>query len=175
MGNYENFTEVGRREGLTEDELRTMGALAMEATEKLKKTTIRKEAVLLGSVPFGSWDEFAKAVQEMAAHKMTAYSYEPIPIKINTKRLIATAFLDDGGEMSVEERFVPEEVFIDLSRTRCDAEEDRNHKSYEFTCPALMEHPDGKLYLTRKAYVISVIDVNGSQEVDFNIIYGGLN
>ena len=170
MGNYENFTEVGRREGLTEDELRTMGALAMEATEKLKKTTIRKEAVLLGSVPFGSWDEFAKAVQEMAAHKMTAYSYEPIPIKINTKRLIATAFLDDGGEMSVEERFVPEEVFIDLSRTRCDAEEDRNHKSYEFTCPALMEHPDGKLYLTRKAYVISAIDVNGSQEVDFKII-----
>ena len=119
----------------------------------------------MGSVPFGSWDEFAKAVQEMAAHKMTAYSYEPIPVKINTKRLIATAFLDDGGEMSVEERFVPEEVFIDLSRTRCDAEEDGNHKSYEFTCPALMEHPDGKLYLTRKAYVISVIDVNGSQEV----------
>ncbi|GEM_PF-646286 len=175
MKNYENFTEVGRGEGLTEGELRTMGTLAVKATEELKKTTIRKEAVLLGSVPFGSWDEFAKAVQEMAAHKMTAYSYEPIPVKINTKRLIATAFLDDGGEMSVEERFVPEEVFIDLSRTRCDAEEDRNHKSYEFTCPALMEHPDGKLYLTRKAYVISVIDVNGSQEVDFNIIYGGLN
>ena len=175
MGNYENSTEAWRREGLTEGELRTMGTLAMEATEELKKTTIRKEAVLLGSIPFGSWDEFAKAVQEMAAHKMTAYSYEPIPVKINTKRLIATAFLDDEGEMSVEERFVPEEVFIDLSRTRCDAEEDRNHKSYEFTCPALMEYPDGKLYLTRKAYVISVIDVNGSQEVDFNIIYGGLN
>lgn len=170
MGNYENFTEVGRGEGLTEGELRTMGALAVEATEKLRKTIVRKETVLLGSVPFDSWDEFAKAVQEMAA-----YSYEPIPVKINTKRLIATAFLDDEGEMSVEERFVPEEVFIDLSRTRCDAEEDRNHKSYEFACPALMEHPDGKLYLTRKAYVISVIDVNGSQEVDFNIIYGGLN
>ena len=147
-----------------------MGALAVEAIEKLRKTTVREETVLLGSVPFGSWDEFAKAVQEMAAH-----SYEPIPVEINTKRLIATAFLDDEGEMSVEERFVPEEVFIDLSRTRCDAEEDRNHKSYEFTCPVLMEHPDGKLYLTRKAYVISVIDVNGSQEVDFNIIYGGLN
>lgn len=170
MGNYENFTEVGRGEGLTEGELRTMGALAVEATEKLRKTIVRKETVLLGSVPFDSWDEFAKAVQEMAA-----YSYESIPVEINTKRLIATAFLDDEGEMSVEERFVPEEVFIDLSRTRCDAEEDRNHKSYEFTCPALMEHPDGKLYLTRKAYVISVIDVNGSQEVDFNIIYGGLN
>lgn len=170
MGNYKNSAEVWRREGLTEDELRTMGILAMEATEKLKKTIIRKETILLGSVPFGSWDEFAKAVQEMAAH-----SYEPIPVEINTKRLIATAFLDDEGEMSVEERFVPEEVFIDLSITRCDAEEDRNHKSYEFTCPALMEHPDGKLYLTRKAYVISVIDVNGSQEVDFNIIYGGLN
>lgn len=170
MGNYENFTEVECREGLTEGELRTMGALAVEATEKLRKTIVRKETVLLGSVPFDSWDEFAKAVQEMAA-----YSYEPIPVEINTKRLIATAFLDDEGEMSVEERFVPEEVFIDLSRTRCDAEEDRNHKSYEFTCPALMEHPDGKLYLTRKAYVISVIDVNGSQEVDFNIIYGGLN
>lgn len=170
MGNYENFTEVGRREGLTEGELRTMGALAVEATEKLRKTIVRKEAVLLGSVPFGSWDEFAKAVQEMAAH-----SYEPIPVEINTKRLIATAFLDDEGEMSVEERFVPEEVFIDLSRTRCDAEEDRNHKSYEFTCPALMEHPDGNLYLTRKAYVISVIDVNGSQEMDFKIIQGGLN
>ena len=170
MGNYENFTEVGRREGLTEGELRTMGALAVEATEKLRKTIVRKEAVLLGSVPFGSWDEFAKAVQEMAAH-----SYEPIPVEINTKRLIATAFLDDEGEMFVEERFVPEEVFIDLSRTRCDAEEDRNHKSYEFTCPALMEHPDGKLYLTRKAYVISVIDVNGSQEMDFKIIQGGLN
>ena len=170
MRNYENFTEVGRGEGLTEGELRTMGALAVEATEKLRKTIVRKETVLLGSVPFDSWDEFAKAVQEMAA-----YSYEPIPVEINTKRLIATAFLDDEGEMSVEERFVPEEVFIDLSRTRCDAEEDRNHKSYEFTCPALMEHPDGKLYLTRKAYVISVINVNGSQEVDFNIIYGGLN
>lgn len=170
MGNYENFTEVGRGEGLTEGELRTMGALAVEATEKLRKTIVRKETVLLGSVPFDSWDEFAKAVQEMAA-----YSYEPIPVEINTKRLIATAFLDDEGEMSVEERFVPEEVFIDLSRTRCDAEEDRNHKSYEFTCPALMEHPDGKLYLTRKAYVISVIDVNGSQEVDFKIIYGNLN
>lgn len=170
MGNYENFTEVGRGEGLTEGELRTMGALAVEATEKLRKTIVRKETVLLGSVPFDSWDEFAKAVQEMAA-----YSYEPIPVKINTKRLIATAFLDDEGEMSVEERFVPEEVFIDLSRTRCDAEEDRNHKSYEFACPALMEHPDGKLYLTRKAYVISVIDVNGSQEVDFKIIQGYLN
>ncbi len=170
MGNYENSTEAWRREGLTEGELRIMGALAVEATEKLRKTTVREETVLLGSVPFGSWDEFAKAVQEMAAH-----SYEPIPVEINTKRLIATAFLDDEGEMSVEERFVPEEVFIDLSRTRCDAEEDRNHKSYEFTCPVLMEHPDGKLYLTRKAYVISVIDVNGSQEVDFNIIYGGLN
>ena len=170
MGNYENFTEVGRGEGLTEGELRTMGALAVEATEKLRKTIVRIETVLLGSVPFDSWDEFAKAVQEMAA-----YSYEPIPVEINTKRLIATAFLDDEGEMSVEERFVPEEVFIDLSRTRCDADADRSHKSYEFTCPALMEHPDGKLYLTRKAYVISVIDVNGSQEVDFNIIYGGLN
>jgi len=170
MGNYENSTEAWRREGLTEGELRIMGALAVEAIEKLRKTTVREETVLLGSVPFGSWDEFAKAVQEMAAH-----SYEPIPVEINTKRLIATAFLDDEGEMSVEERFVPEEVFIDLSRTRCDAEEDRNHKSYEFTCPVLMEHPDGKLYLTRKAYVISVIDVNGSQEVDFNIIYGGLN
>ena len=172
MGNYENFTEVGRREGLTEGELRTMGALAVEATEKLRKTTVRKETVLLGSVPFGSWDEFAKAVQEMAAH-----SYESIPVEINTKRLIATAFLDDEGEMSVEERFVPEEVFIDLSRTRCDAEEDRNHKSYEFTCPVLKKYPDGKLYPTREAYVISAIDVdaNGSQEVDFNIIYGGLN
>ena len=170
MRNYENFTEVGREEGLTEDELRTMGTLAMEATEKLKKTIIRKETVLLGSVPFGSWDEFAKAVQEMAAH-----SYEPIPVEINTKRLIATAFLDDEGEMSVEERFVPEKVFIDLSRTRCDAEEDRNRKSYEFTCPALERYPDGELCPTRKAYVISAIDVNGSQEVDFNIIYGGLN
>jgi hypothetical protein cdiviTM7_02604 len=172
MGNYENSTEVGRGEGLTEGELRTMGALAVEATEKLRKTTVRKETVLLGSVPFGSWDEFAKAVQEMAAH-----SYEPIPVEINTKRLIATAFLDDEGEMSVEERFVPEEVFIDLSRTRCDAEEDRNHKSYEFTCPVLKKYPDGKLYPTREAYVISAIDVdaNGSQEVDFNIIYGGLN
>ena len=172
MGNYENSTEVGRGEGLTEGELRTMGALAVEATEKLRKTTVRKETVLLGSVPFGSWDEFAKAVQEMAAH-----SYEPIPVEINTKRLIATAFLDDEGEMSVEERFVPEEVFIDLSRTRCDAEEDRNHKSYEFTCPVLKKYPDGKLYPTREAYVISAIDVdaNGSQEVDFKIIYGGLN
>lgn len=170
MGNYENSTEVGRGEGLTEGELRTMGALAVEATEKLRKTTVRKETVLLGSVPFGSWDEFAKAV-----HKMTAYSYEPIPVKINTKRLIATAFLDDEGEMSVEERFVPEEVFIDLSRTRCDAEEDRNHKSYEFTCPALERYPDGELYPIRGVYAISVIDVNGSQEVDFNIIYGGLN
>ena len=170
MGNYENFTEVGHREGLTEGELRTMGALAVEATEKLRKTTVRKEAILLGSVPFGSWDEFAKAVQEMAAH-----SYEPIPVEINTKRLIATAFLDDEGEMSVEEHSVPEEVFIDLSRTRCDAEEDRNRKSYEFTCPALERYPDGELCPTRKAYVISAIDVNGSQEVDFNIIYGGLN
>jgi len=170
MGNYENFTEVGRGEGLTEGELRTMGALAMKATEELKKTTIRKETVLLGSVPFGSWDEFAKAVQEMAAH-----SYEPIPVEINTKRLIAKAFLDDRGEMSVEENFVPEDVFIDLSRTRCDAEEDRNRKSYEFTCPALERYPDGELCPTRKAYVISAIDVNGSQEVDFNIIYGGLN
>ena len=175
MGNYENFTEVGRGEGLTEGELRTMGTLAMEATEELKKTTISKEAVLLGSVPFGSWDEFAKAVQEMAAHKMTAYSYEPIPVKINTKRLIAIAFLDDRGEMSVEEHSVPEEVFIDLSRTRCVVEEDRNRKSYEFTCPALERYPDGELCPTRKAYVISAIDVNGSQEVDFNIIYGGLN
>ena len=175
MGNYENFTEVGHKEGLTEGELRTMGALAVEATEKLRKTTVRKETVLLGSIPFGSWDEFAKSVQEMAAHKMTAYSYEPIPVKINTKRLIATAFLDDGGEMSVEERFVPEEVFIDLSRTRCDAEEDRNHKSYEFTCPALERYPDGELYPIRGVYAISVIDVNGSQEVDFKIIYGNLN
>ena len=170
MRNYENSTEVGRREGLTEGELRTMGMLAMEATEELKKTTIRKEAVLLGSVPFGSWDEFAKAVQEMAAH-----SYEPIPVKINTKRLIATAFLDDGGEMSVEEHSVPEEVFIDLSRTRCVVDEDRSHKSYEFTCPVLKKFPDGELYPIREAYVISAIDVNGSQEVDFNIIYGGLN
>ena len=170
MGNYENSTEVWRGEGLTEGELRTMGALAVEATEKLRKTTVRKETVLLGSVPFGSWDEFAKAAQEMAAH-----SYEPIPVEINTKRLIATAFLDDEGEMSVEEHSVPEEVFIDLSRTRCDAEEDRNRKSYEFTCPALERYPDGELCPTRKAYVISAIDVNGSQEVDFNIIYGGLN
>lgn len=165
MGNYENFTEVGRREGLTEGELRTMGTLAIEATEELKKTTIRKEAVLLGGVPFNSWDEFAKAVQEMAAH-----SYEPIPVKINTKRLIATAFLDDGGEMSVEEHSVPEEVFIDLSRTRCVVDEDRNHKSYEFTCPVLKKFPDGELYPIREAYVISAIDVNGSQEVDFKII-----
>lgn len=170
MKNYENFTEVGHREGLTEGELRTMGMLAMEATEELKKTTIRKEAVLLGGVPFNSWDEFAKAVQEMAAH-----SYEPIPVKINTKRLIATAFLDDRGEMSVEEHSVPEEVFIDLSRTGCVVDADRSHKSYEFTCPVLKKYPDGELYPIREAYVISVIDVNGSQEVDFNIIYGGLN
>ena len=170
MGNYENSTEVGRGEGLTEGELRTMGALAMKATEELKKTTIRKEAVLLGSVPFGSWDEFAKAAQEMAAH-----SYEPIPVKINTKRLIATASLDDGGEMSVEERSVPEEVFIDLSRTRCVVDADRSHKSYKFTCPVLEKFPDGELYPIREAYVISAIDVNGSQEVDFKIIYGNLN
>ena len=170
MKNYENSTEVGRREGLTEGELRTMGALAVEVTEKLRKTTVRKETVLLGSVPFDSWDEFAKAVQEMAAH-----SYEPIPVKINTKRLIATAFLDDGGEMSVEEHSVPEEVFIDLSRTRCVVDEDRSHKSYKFTCPVLKRYPDGELYPIREAYVISAIDVNGSQEVDFNIIYGGLN
>ena len=165
MRNYENSTEVGRREGLTEGELRTMGTLAMEATEELKKTTISKEAVLLGGVPFGSWDEFAKAVQEMAAH-----SYESIPVKINTKRLIATAFLDDGGEMSVEEHSVPEEVFIDLSRTRCVVDADRSHKSYEFTCPVLKKFPDGELYPIREAYVISAIDVNGSQEVDFKII-----
>ena len=165
MKNYENSTEVGRREGLTEGELRTMGTLAVKATEELKKTTIRKEAVLLGSIPFGSWDEFAKAVQEMAAH-----SYESIPVKINTKRLIATAFLDDGGEMSVEEHSVPEEVFIDLSRTRCVVDEDRSHKSYEFTCPVLKKFPDGELYPIREAYVISAIDVNGSQEVDFKII-----
>ena len=165
MKNYENFTEVGHREGLTEGELRTMGMLAMEATEELKKTTIRKEAVLLGGVPFNSWDEFAKAVQEMAAH-----IYEPIPVKINTKRLIATAFLDDGGEMSVEEYSVPEEVFIDLSRTRCVVDADRSHKSYEFTCPVLKKFPDGELYPIREAYVISAIDVNGSQEVDFKII-----
>ena len=165
MGNYENSTEAWRREGLTEGELRTMGTLAMEATEELKKTTISKEAVLLGGVPFGSWDEFAKAVQEMAAH-----IYEPIPVKINTKRLIATAFLDDGGEMSVEEHSVPEDVFIDLSRTRCVVDEDRNHKSYEFTCPVLKKYPDGELYPIREAYVISAIDVNGSQEVDSKII-----
>ena len=165
MRNYENSTEVGCREGLTEGELRTMGTLAMEATEELKKTTISKEAVLLGSVPFGSWDEFAKAIQEMAAH-----SYESIPVKINTKRLIATAFLDDGGEMSVEEHSVPEEVFIDLSRTRCVVDADRSHKSYEFTCPVLKKFPDGELYPIREAYVISAIDVNGSQEVDFKII-----
>ena len=165
MKNYENSTEVGRREGLTEGELRTMGMLAMEATEELKKTTIRKEAVLLGSVPFNSWDEFAKAVQEMATH-----IYEPIPVKINTKRLIATAFLDDGGEMSVEENSVPEEAFIDLSRTRCVVDADRSHKSYEFTCPVLKKFPDGELYPIREAYVISAIDVNGSQEVDFKII-----
>ena len=165
MRNYENSTEVGRREGLTEGELRTMGTLVMEATEELKKTTISKEAVLLGSVPFGSWDEFAKAVQEMAEH-----SYEPIPVKINTKRLIAIAFLDDRGEMSVEEHSVPEEVFIDLSRTRCVVDEDRNHKSYEFTCPVLKKYPDGELCPIREVYVISAIDVNGSQEVDFKII-----
>ena len=170
MKNYENSTEVGRREGLTEGELRTMGTLAMEATEELKKTTIRKEAVLLGGVPFNSWDEFAKAVQEM-----TAYSYEPIPVKINTKRLIATAFLDDGGEMSVEEHSVPEEVFIDLSRTSCVVDTDRNHKSYEFTCPVLKKYPSGELYPIREVYVISAIDVNGSQEVDFKIIQGGLS
>lgn len=170
MRNYENFTEIGRGEGLTEGELRTMGALAMKATEELKKTTIRKEAVLLGSVPFGSWDEFAKAAQEMAAH-----SYEPIPVKINTKRLIATASLDDGGEMSVEERSVPEEVFIDLSRTRCVVDADRSHKSYKFTCPVLEKFPDGELYSIREVYVISAIDVNGSQEVNFKIIYGNLN
>ena len=165
MKNYENSTEVGRREGLTEGELRTMGMLAMEATEELKKTTIKKEAVLLGGVPFNSWDEFAKAVQEMAAH-----SYEPIPVKINTKRLIATAFLDDGGEMSVEEHSVPEEAFIDLSRTRCAVDADRSHKSYKFTCPVLKKYPDGELYPIREVYVISAIDVNGSQEVDFKII-----
>ena len=165
MKNYENFTEVGHREGLTEGELRTMGMLAMEATEELKKTTIRKEAVLLGGVPFNSWDEFAKAVQEMAAH-----IYEPIPVKINTKRLIATAFLDDGGEMSVEEHSVPEEAFIDLSRTRCAVDADRSHKSYKFTCPVLKKYPDGELYPIREVYVISAIDVNGSQEVDFKII-----
>lgn len=102
-------------------------------------------------------------------------SYEPIPVEINTKRLIATAFLDDEGEMSVEERFVPEEAFIDLSRTRCIVDADRSHKSYKFTCPVLEKYPSGELYPTREAYVISVIDVNGSQEVDFNIIYGGLN
>ncbi len=170
MRNYENFTEIGRGEGLTEGELRTMGALAMKATEELKKTTIRKEAVLLGSVPFGSWDEFAKAAQEMAAH-----SYEPIPVKINTKRLIATAFLDDGGGRSVEEHSVPEDVFIDLSRTRCVVDADRSHKSYKFTCPVLKRYPDGELYPIREVYAISSIDVNGSQEVDFKIIYGNLN
>ena len=170
MGNYENSTEAWRREGLTEGELRIMGALAVEAIEKLRKTTVREETVLLGSVPFGSWDEFAKAVQEMAAH-----SYEPIPVEINTKRLIATAFLDDEGEMSVEERSVPEEVFIDLSRTRCVVDADRSHKSYKFTCPVLEKFPDGELYPIREVYVISAIDVNGSQEVDFKIIYGNLN
>ena len=174
MGNYENSTEVWRREGLTEGELRTMGALAVEATEKLRKTTVRKETVLLGSIPFGSWDEFAKSVQEMAAHKMTAYSYEPIPVKINTKRLIATAFLDDRGEISVKENSVPEEVFIDLSRTGCVVDADRN-RSYEFTCPVLKKYPSGELYPIREVYVISAIDVNGSQEVDFKIIQGGLN
>ncbi|WP_010165524.1 hypothetical protein TM074_00765 [Candidatus Nanosynbacter sp. TM7-074] len=170
MRNCENFTEVGRGEGLTEGELRTMGTLAMKATEELKKTTIRKEAVLLGDVPFDSWDEFAKAVQEMAG-----YSYEPIPVKINTKRLIATAFLDDRGEMSVEENSVPEEVFINLSRTRCVVDADRSHKSYKFTCPALKKYPSGELYPIREVYVISAIDANGSQEVDFKIIQGGLN
>lgn len=111
----------------------------------------------------------------MAAHKMTAYSYEPIPVKINTKRLIATAFLDDGGGMSVEEHSVPEEVFIDLSRTRCVVDGDRSHKSYKFTCPVLKRYPDGELYSIREVYVISAIDVNGSQEVDFKIIQGSLN
>lgn len=48
MGNYEKSTEAWRREGLTEGELRTMGALAVEATEKLRKTIVRKETVLLG-------------------------------------------------------------------------------------------------------------------------------
>lgn len=42
MKNYENSTEVGRREGLTEGELRTMGTLAMEATEELKKLPLGK-------------------------------------------------------------------------------------------------------------------------------------
>lgn len=42
MGNYKNSAEVWRREGLTEDELRTMGTLAMEATEKLKKLSLGK-------------------------------------------------------------------------------------------------------------------------------------
>ena len=106
---------------------------------------------------------------------MAAHSYEPIPVKINTKRLIATAFLDDRGEMSVEENSVPEDVFIDLSRTRCVVDADRSHKSYEFTCPVLKKFPDGELYPIREAYVISAIDVNGSQEVDFKIIQGGLN
>ena len=165
MGNYENSTEAWPREGLTEGELRTMGTLAMKAAEELRKITVREEAVLLGGVPFDSWDEFAKAVQEKAA-----YSYEPIPVKINTKRLIATAFLDDGGEMSVEEHSVPEEVFIDLSRTRCVVDMDRSHKSYKFTCPVLKKYPSGELYPIREAYVISAIDVNGSQEVDFKVI-----
>lgn len=106
---------------------------------------------------------------------MAAHSYEPIPVKINTKRLIATACLDNGGEMSVEERSVPEEVFIDLSRTRCVVDADRSHKSYKFTCPVLKKYPDGELYPIREVYAISVIDVNGSQEVDFKIIQGGLN
>ena len=106
---------------------------------------------------------------------MAAHSYEPIPVKINTKRLIATASLDDGGEMSVEERSVPEEAFIDLSRTRCVVDADRSHKSYKFTCPVLEKFPDGELYPIREVYVISAIDVNGSQEVDFKIIYGNLN
>ena len=170
MRNCENFTEVGRGEGLTEVELRTMGALAMKATEELKKTTIRKETVLLGDAPFDSWDEFSKAVQEM-----TGYSYEPIPVKINTKRLIATAFLDDRGEMSVEENSVPKEVFIDLSRTSCVVDADRSHKSYKFTCPVLKKYPSGELYPIREAYVISAIDAKGSQEVDFKIIQGVLN
>ena len=42
MRNYENFTEVGRGEGLTEGELRTMGTLAMKVTEELKKLPLGK-------------------------------------------------------------------------------------------------------------------------------------
>lgn len=42
MGNYEKSTEAWRREGLTEGELRTMGALAVEATEELKKLPLGK-------------------------------------------------------------------------------------------------------------------------------------